>query len=217
MSLEAHAAISVSSPRHVHKYRHAPATLLLTLPMKRGKRGFPSAKDPGPSRRRRFPNAVHRAFLREGHAQNSDAVHPIGRGARITNQLKSGTLPLRSNEHVVDCRQTVRRLAQENGFGLSAQTMLMTAASELARNTLKYGGGGDMTYEVVSPANRVGIRLVFEDRGPGIADIPQAMVDGWSSGGGLGLGLSGSKRLVHEFEIRSVAGNGTKVTVIRWK
>jgi serine/threonine-protein kinase RsbT len=129
----------------------------------------------------------------------------------------TGRLPLHNHEEVVLCRQAVRCLANEMGFGLTGQTMLMTAASELARNTLKYGGGGAMTYEVVRCGNSVGIRLVFEDHGPGIVDIAQAMVDGWSSGHGLGLGLSGAKRLVHEFHIASTVGQGTTVAVIRWK
>jgi len=128
-----------------------------------------------------------------------------------------GTLPLRNNQDVVNCRQTVRRLASTNGFAITAQTMLMTAASELARNTLKYGGGGHVNYELIGGGNSVGIRLVFVDHGPGIVDLSQAMVPGWSSGKGLGLGLSGSKRLVHEFDITSIVGKGTTVTVVRWR
>jgi serine/threonine-protein kinase RsbT len=126
-------------------------------------------------------------------------------------------LPLQTHEDVVRCRQFVRRLAQESDFGLTAQTMLMTAASELARNAVKYGGGGRFTHEVVRRPNALGIRLVFEDSGPGIADISQAMLDGWTSGHGLGLGLSGAKRLVHEFDINSVVGQGTRVTIVRWR
>jgi serine/threonine-protein kinase RsbT len=95
--------------------------------------------------------------------------------------------------------------------------MLTTAASELARNALIYGGGGEATCEVITRGECVGIRLVFEDHGPGISDVPLAMVDGWTSGKGMGLGLSGAKRLVHEFEIVSAVGEGTKVTVVRWK
>jgi serine/threonine-protein kinase RsbT len=137
--------------------------------------------------------------------------------ASVMIQPSNGTLSLRHNQDVVICRQAVRRLAYERGFGLTGQTMLMTAASELARNALKYGGGGLVTYEVVNAGNCVGIRLVFEDHGPGIADIAQAMVNGWTSGRGLGLGLSGAKRLVHEFDIISIVGQGTTVTVLRWK
>jgi serine/threonine-protein kinase RsbT len=132
-------------------------------------------------------------------------------------QEEGSTLPLRTNRDVVICRQAVRRMAQELGFGLTAQTMVMTAASELARNALLHGGGGESRCQVVTRGNCVGIRLVFEDHGPGIADISLALVDGWSSGKGMGLGLSGAKRLVHEFDIVSAAGRGTKVTVIRWK
>jgi serine/threonine-protein kinase RsbT len=127
------------------------------------------------------------------------------------------TVLLHSNQDVVTCRQAVRGCALQAGFGLTAQTMLMTAASELARNALIYGGGGKATCEVIERGNRVGIRLVVEDHGPGIADIALAMVDGWTSGKGLGLGLSGAKRLTHEFEIVSAVGEGTKVTVVRWK
>jgi serine/threonine-protein kinase RsbT len=125
--------------------------------------------------------------------------------------------PLLSSEDIVRCRQTVRRLAQEAGFGVTAQTMLMTAASELARNTLKYGGGGQFSQEILERSDAVGIRLIFMDQGPGIADIARAMQDGWSSGNGLGLGLSGSKRLVHEFEIDTAVGQGTTVTIVRWR
>jgi serine/threonine-protein kinase RsbT len=132
-------------------------------------------------------------------------------------QVDGGTLPLRTNQDVVTCRQAVRQLAEELGFGLTAQTMLMTAASELARNTVLYGGGGESTCEVITRGPSVGIRMVFEDHGPGIADIQLAMVDGWSSGKGMGLGLSGAKRLVHEFDIVSAAGEGTRITVVRWK
>jgi serine/threonine-protein kinase RsbT len=129
----------------------------------------------------------------------------------------SNTLPLHTNEDAVLCRQSVRRLAQRVGFGVTAQTMFMTAASELARNTLKYGGGGEFTHEIISGHNTVGIRLVFVDHGPGIADITRAMSDGWSSGKGMRLGLSGAKRLVHDFDIVTSVGEGTKVTVVRWK
>ena len=139
-----------------------------------------------------------------------------GTGTSVMTQSSGGILPLRNNQDVVVCRQAVRRLANESGFGVVGQTMLMTAASELARNTLKYGGGGHVIYEVIG-GRSVGIRLVFVDHGPGIADIQQAMVDGWTSGRGMGLGLGGAKRLVHEFDIVSSSAECTTVTVVRWK
>jgi serine/threonine-protein kinase RsbT len=120
-------------------------------------------------------------------------------------------------QDIVTSRQAVRKLAQELGFSLVDQTKMVTAASELARNTLVYGGGGDMRWEIVLVDVRKGLRVHFEDNGPGIADVERAMTDGWSSGSGLGLGLSGSKRLVNEFEIRTAPGEGTRVTITRWK
>lgn len=129
----------------------------------------------------------------------------------------SDVLQLRSEADIVYVRQTVRKLAQEMGFGLVDQTKLITAASELARNAVKYAGSGTMRWEMVLSGGRQGLRLCFEDQGPGIADIALAMTDGWTTGGGLGLGLSGSKRLVNEFEIESQLGRGTRVTITRWK
>jgi serine/threonine-protein kinase RsbT len=128
-----------------------------------------------------------------------------------------GSIPLRTQQDIVASRQVVRKLAQELGFSLVDQTKMVTAASELSRNTLIYGGGGEMRWEVVSNGARQGLRVSFEDQGPGIADVEVAMTDGWSSGTGLGLGLSGSKRLVNEFEIRTAVGEGTCVTITRWK
>ena len=125
-------------------------------------------------------------------------------------------LELRVENDIVTCRQEVRRIAQTLHFSLVDQTRLITAASELARNTLVYGGGGEMRWAVVQRDSRTGLRLDFEDHGQGIADIEQALTDGWTSGGGMGLGLSGSKRLVHDFAIRSVVGEGTCVTITRW-
>jgi serine/threonine-protein kinase RsbT len=125
-------------------------------------------------------------------------------------------LELREEGDIVTCRQAVRRLAQSLKFSLVDQTRLITAASELARNTLVYGGGGEMRWLVVQRGARAGLQLDFEDHGPGIADLALALTDGWTSGGGMGLGLSGSKRLVHEFAIRSVVGEGTCVTITRW-
>lgn len=130
---------------------------------------------------------------------------------------REGSSPLRTQQDIVSTRQTVRKLAQELSFSLVDQTKMVTAASELSRNTLVYGGGGEMRWEVISAAGRQGLRLHFEDHGPGIPDVEVAMTDGWTSGGGLGLGLSGSKRLVNEFAIRSVVGEGTCVTITRWK
>ena len=130
----------------------------------------------------------------------------------------SSRMELASEQDVVRARQAVRKLAQEQGFSLVEQTKLVTASSELARNTLIHGGGGHMEMEVLSEADgRRGIRLRFIDEGPGIADMKLAMTDGWTSGTGLGLGLSGSRRLASEFDIQSAPGKGTRVTIVRWK
>jgi serine/threonine-protein kinase RsbT len=126
-------------------------------------------------------------------------------------------LPIRSGDDVVRVRQHVRGTAAEIGLSLVDQTKLVTAASELARNTLIHGGGGVAQVEVVkSPDGRVGIKLQFTDEGPGIADVDLALRDGWSTGSGLGLGLSGSRRLVDEFELTSKPGAGTSVVVVKW-
>ena len=127
------------------------------------------------------------------------------------------TLPIRTSEDVVVVRQRVRALAVEGGLKLVDQTKIVTAASELARNTLIYGGGGVARLEAVRNGVHNGLRLTFEDHGPGIADIELAMKDGYTTGGGLGLGLSGSKRLSNEFEIVSKPGEGTRVTITRWR
>jgi serine/threonine-protein kinase RsbT len=129
----------------------------------------------------------------------------------------SGSLPLSDNLDMVTCRQTVREIAATLKFSLTSQTMLVTAASELARNTLVHGGGGRFRWEVISAGNKRGVRLSFEDNGPGIPDIARAMSNGWTSGNGLGLGLPGAKRLVNEFEIQSTLGRGTRVTITRWQ
>ncbi|WP_329182207.1 anti-sigma regulatory factor [Streptomyces sp. NBC_01477] len=113
-------------------------------------------------------------------------------------------------------RQMVRALAQECRLSLVEQTKLVTAASELARNALIYGGGGTMTATLVSERGRRGVRVVFVDHGPGIPDIDLALTDGWTSGKGMGLGLSGSKRLVDDFLLDSVVGQGTTVTIAKW-
>ena len=125
-------------------------------------------------------------------------------------------LPLRTDEDLVRARQAVREAAVELGFSLVDQTKLVTAASEIARNTVIYGGGGEMDWEILEDGIRAGVRLVFRDEGPGIADLKLAMTDGWTSGSGLGLGLTGAKRLVNEFELDSVPGKGTRVTIVRW-
>ncbi len=130
---------------------------------------------------------------------------------------KREVLPLKSSNDVVMARQKVRQWAIELRFSLVDQTKLVTAASELARNTLNYGLGGEMTIEVITAGVRSGLRLTFEDHGPGIPDIEQALKDGFTSGSGMGLGLGGSRRLVNEFEIESEVGKGTRVTVVRWK
>jgi serine/threonine-protein kinase RsbT len=126
-------------------------------------------------------------------------------------------MPLRSEQDIVASRQTVRKLTQELRFSLVDQTKMITAASELSRNTVVYGGGGEMRWELVEANAREGLRLHFEDKGPGIPDLKLALTDGWTSGKGLGVGLSGSKRLVNEFEIRTAVGEGTCVSITRWK
>ncbi len=127
------------------------------------------------------------------------------------------TLPLRSDEDVVSLRKQVRERAVAIALSLVDQTKLVTAASELARNTIKYGGGGEVHLDSLADAGRKGIGLIFVDNGPGIADIEQALRDGFTSGGGLGLGLGGSRRLVDEFDIDSRTGEGTAVSVVKWK
>ena len=124
---------------------------------------------------------------------------------------------IRSSEDVVLVRQVVRTRVVEQGFGLVDQTKLVTAASELARNTLEHGGGGAMRLEVLEERARRGVRLTFVDEGPGIADIEQALKDGFTTGRGLGLGLGGARRLSNEFAIDSEPGRGTRVTITRWK
>lgn len=133
------------------------------------------------------------------------------------NVLKRDVLPLKSSNDVVLARQKVRQWATELRFSLVDQTKLVTAASELGRNALDHGKGGAMTMESLANGAKTGLRLVFEDHGPGIPNIEQALKDGFTTGSGMGLGLGGSKRLVNEFSIESEVGKGTKVTVIRWK
>jgi serine/threonine-protein kinase RsbT len=129
----------------------------------------------------------------------------------------SGSLPLRSEEDIVASRQKVRMLTQQLKFSLVDQTKMITAASELSRNTVVHGRGGDMHWELLDDGMRRGLRLHFEDQGPGIPDQKLALTDGWTSGSGMGLGLPGSKRLVQEFELKSTPGVGTRVSITRWK
>lgn len=131
--------------------------------------------------------------------------------------VKSEERPVLIEQDVVLARQAVRRLAVELKFSLVDQTKMVTAASELARNTVVYGGGGTMRCDVLVDGGKSGLRLTFEDQGPGIPDMSLAMKDGWTSGSGMGMGLSGAKRLVNEFDIVSEVGKGTRVTITRWK
>jgi serine/threonine-protein kinase RsbT len=130
---------------------------------------------------------------------------------------KTDVVPLRTEQDIVLCRQAVRKLAQDLKFSLVDQTKIVTAASELARNAVIYGKGGHMQWSMLLDGAKVGLRLCFVDQGPGIADISLAMKDGWSSGTGMGMGLPGAKRLVHDFELDTAPGQGTKVTITRWK
>ena len=130
---------------------------------------------------------------------------------------KQETVPIASSSDVVVARQKVRQWAIEMKFTLVDQTKLVTAASELARNALEHGKGGHMVIEQVENSVKSGLKLVFEDRGPGIIDVEAALRDGFTTGGGMGLGLSGSKRLSHEFDIVSAPGQGTRVSIVRWK
>lgn len=132
--------------------------------------------------------------------------------------IEPTTLPVRSGEDVVKVRQAVRTLAMDLGFSLVDQTKVITAASELARNTLTYGGGGECRIERLNEGpKRNGVRLTFEDRGPGISNLDLALTDGYTTGNGLGLGLNGARKLSHEFDIWSQPGVGTRVTITRWK
>jgi serine/threonine-protein kinase RsbT len=131
--------------------------------------------------------------------------------------LRRETLPIQSSSDVVLARQKVRQWATELKFTLVDQTKLVTAASELARNTLDHGKGGQMVIEAVENLSRQGLKLTFEDQGPGIPDIQAALRDGFTTGSGMGLGLGGSKRLVNDFHIESEPGKGTRITVVRWK
>jgi serine/threonine-protein kinase RsbT len=131
--------------------------------------------------------------------------------------VRDEELSLRSEDEVVRVRQVAREWAIGLGFGLVDQTKIVTAASELARNTVIYGGGGRVRLEALNDGPRRGLRLTFEDKGPGIADLSLALKDGYSTGTGLGLGLGGARRLMNEFHIESTPGQGTRVAVTRWK
>src|SRR5687768_16784036 len=131
--------------------------------------------------------------------------------------LLSDQRQIQTSEDVVGVRQAVRQRAVDLGFNLVDQTKLVTAASELARNTLEYGGGGEVSVETLNDGPRKGVRLIFSDRGPGIENIQLALKDGYTTGNGLGLGLSGAKRLSNEFEIDSKPGEGTRVMIARWR
>jgi serine/threonine-protein kinase RsbT len=130
---------------------------------------------------------------------------------------KTDSLPIRSSTDIVLIRQEVRKWAGELGFSLVDQTKMITAASELARNSLNYGGGGTVQLESIQDGTKRGLRLTFEDHGPGIPDISLALTDGYTTGQGMGLGLGGAKRLVNVFDIASRPGEGTRVTIMRWK
>jgi serine/threonine-protein kinase RsbT len=130
---------------------------------------------------------------------------------------RSGEVPVLSEQNIVTSRQLVRALCQQLKFSLVDQTKMITAASELTRNTLTHGGGGRMRWELVEREGRQGLQLHFEDEGPGIADVKLALTDGWTTGRGMGLGLPGSKRLVNEFLIESAPGRGTRVSITKWK
>lgn len=127
------------------------------------------------------------------------------------------TLNIQTSTDIVLVRQAVRQMAVEIGLSLVDQTKIVTAASELARNTLEYGGGGTVNLEMLQEGRRRGLRLTFEDQGPGIPNIDMALKDGFTTGNGLGMGLGGAKRLANEFEIQSAVGEGTRVTIVRWR
>ena len=133
------------------------------------------------------------------------------------NVIRSESYPVTNATEVVQIRQHVRKWAVELGFSLIDQTKIVTAASELARNMVDYGKGGTVTLDALDDQNRKGLRVRFDDNGPGIASIEQALKDGFTTGGGMGLGLGGAKRLANEFDIRSAPGEGTHVVITRWR
>jgi serine/threonine-protein kinase RsbT len=127
------------------------------------------------------------------------------------------SFPIRASEDVVTARQVVREWALQLGFSLVEQTKIVTAASELARNTLVHGGGGTMRLQALNDGPKSGLQILFEDQGPGIKDVDQALRDGFTTGSGLGLGLGGARRLSNEFELQSTPGQGTRVRIARWR
>ena len=131
--------------------------------------------------------------------------------------IKEASAPIQTSSDVVKVRQLVREWALTLGFSLVEQTKIVTAASELARNAYEHGGGGTLRLEALNNASRRGLRLIFADNGPGIANLEQALKDGFSTGSGMGLGLGGAKRLVNDFFIDSTPGQGTRVTIVRWR
>ena len=131
--------------------------------------------------------------------------------------IKAETIPVRGDADVVSIRQIIRQWTMDLGFGLVDQTKMVTAASELARNMVLYGGGGEVRLEALNSDVRRGLKVTFEDHGPGIPDIQLALKDGYTTGNGLGLGLGGAKRLVNDFDVHSRPGEGTRVTITRWK
>jgi serine/threonine-protein kinase RsbT len=133
------------------------------------------------------------------------------------DSITADAVLIRAQDDIVRIRQIVRSKAAEIGLSLVDQTKIVTAASELARNALDYGGGGRMHSQILNELGRRGLRLTFEDEGPGIADVEQALRDGFTTGGGLGLGLGGAKRLCNEFKIDTAPGKGTRITIARWK
>lgn len=141
----------------------------------------------------------------------------LTRAEPATARPRAETLAIGDERDVVIVRQAVRRLAEAQRLNLIDQTKIVTAASEIARNTVTYGGGGTVRLEPIEANGRAGLRLVFEDRGPGIADLELALRDGYTTGSGLGLGLGGAKRLCNDFHIESQSGSGTRVTLVRWK
>jgi serine/threonine-protein kinase RsbT len=139
---------------------------------------------------------------------------PVSASISVANRA---VLPIRTQEDIVRVRQATREHAVAHGFSLVDQTKLVTAASELARNTLDYGNGGEVEIERLMDGIRKGLRLTFSDQGPGIEDLEKALTDGFSTGGGLGLGLSGARRLSNEFTIDSAPGKGTRIVIARWR
>ena len=131
--------------------------------------------------------------------------------------LQTENLMVRTTDDIVNVRQTVRKIAIQTGFNLVDQTKIITAASELARNTVVYGGGGILKIEILTNGSKSGVKLIFEDEGPGIPDVELALKDGYSSGQGLGMGLGGARRLSNEFDIKSELGKGTRVSITKWK